>query len=114
MESKVTRSATVTFVFRGYGILSINGETLSWNKKATSFVTFGVINLLTDNNFSLPIKEIEYLETYTYIPGGGLKIIDKKGMEYKFSFKKKKDFEYFYNYLKEKMNNEQRNVAENF
>lgn len=102
MGSEIIKSATVTFVFRGYGILSINGETLYWNKKATSFITFGAINLLTENNFSIPIKDIEHIEKYTYIPGGGLKIIDKKGMEYKFSFKKKRDFEYFYNYLKEK------------
>ena len=114
MKNQIIAKATVTFVFRGYGVLSHNVETLSWNKKASSFVAFGAINLLTDNNFSIPIQEIGHVETYTYIPGGGLKIINKKGMEYKFSFKKKKDFEYFYNYLKEKMNNEQRNIAENF
>ena len=103
MKNETIAKATVTFVFRGYGILSLTEKNLSWNKKATSFITFGIINFATENNFSIPISDIERIETYTYIPGGGLCIINKDGKEYQFSFKKKKDFNVFYEYLKNKI-----------
>ena len=103
MKNEIIAKATVTFVFRGYGILSLTEKNLSWNKKATSLIAFGIINLATENNFSIPFSDIERIETYTYIPGGGICVIDKAGKEYKFSFKKKKDFNVCYEYLKNRI-----------
>lgn len=92
-------TARVTYVFTGYGDLTLTDEALYWNKSATSYLTFGVPNVITDSHFYLPLSEIAQVGKYTYLPGGGLAITDVRGKVYKFSFKRKKDFEVIYKYL---------------
>lgn len=89
----------VTFVFRGYGDLSLTDTALIWNKSTTSIIAFGLPNLLTDNYAVIPLESICKIEKYTYFPGGGLKIIIRDGKEFKFSFKSQKDYKIVWNYL---------------
>ena len=91
--------AKVTFVFRGYGWLTLTTNGLFWNKSATSYLTFGVLNALTDDFLGIKLDEIEKIAKYTYFPGGGLSVITNQGKEFKFSFKHKKDFIVIYDYL---------------
>lgn len=100
MSSIIVAKARVTFVFRGYGDLTLTDEELVWNKSATSFLTFGVVNALTENHRRIALADIRRIGTYTYYGGGGLLIVDKNGQEFKFSFKHKKDFNAIYGYLK--------------
>lgn len=96
-------TARVTFVMVGYGDLTLTDESLYWNKSATSLLTFGAGNAMTDNHFNLPLSEIINIETYTYFPGGGLSVTDNKGKVYKFSFKHKKELKIMFEYLKNRM-----------
>lgn len=91
--------ARVTLVFTGYGDLTLTDAALIWNKSASSFLTFGALNALTDNHLMIPLVDISRVGTYTYFPGGGLVITRKDGKEYKIAFKKKKDFNVVYDYL---------------
>ena len=91
--------ARVTLVFTGYGDLTLTDAALIWNKSASSFLTFGALNALTDNHLMIPLADIASVGTYTYFPGGGLVVTKKDGKEYKIAFKKKKDFNVVYDYL---------------
>ena len=91
--------AKVTLVFRGYGYLTLTDKMLYWNKSATSYVAFGMLNAVTDNHVSIPLENIARVGTYTYFPGGGLVITTNTGEEFKIAFKHKKDFEIVYDYL---------------
>lgn len=99
MGTKTIAKARVTYVFNGYGDLTLTDVALIWNKSATSFLAFGAMNAMTDNHLMIPLEEISRVGTYTYIPGGGLLVITKTGKEYKFSFKHKKEFKVIYEYL---------------
>lgn len=92
------KKARVTFVFRGYGDLTLTDQMLYWNKSASSFLTFGILNTLTDDHCSIHFSKISQVSTYRYV-NGGLLIRTNEGKEYKFGFKHKKDFDFFYNYL---------------
>lgn len=89
----------VTYVFNGYGDLTLTDVALIWNKSATTFLAFGVMGAATDNHLMIPLEDISSVSKYTYFPGGGLLVITKTGKEHKFSFKHKKDFETVYDYL---------------
>ena len=95
----VIHTARVTYVMVGYGDLTLTDEALYWNKSATSFLAFGAANAMTDSHFYLPLSEVDRVDTYTYLPGGGLAITDIRGKLYKFSFKHKKDFKVIYKHL---------------
>ena len=99
MGTKTIAKARVTYVFNGYGDLTLTDVALIWNKSATSFLAFGAMNAMTDNHLMIPLEDISKIGTYTYFPGGGLLVITKTGKEYKFSFKHKKDFKVIYEYL---------------
>ena len=101
MGTQIIKKARVTFVFRGYGDLILTDVALIWNKSATSYMVFGVMNAATEEHTMIPLEKISLVDKYTYYPGGGLKIIDKDGKEFKFSFKHKKDFIVIYEYLKQ-------------
>ena len=91
--------ARVTLVLTGYGDLTLTDAALIWNKSASSFLTFGALNALTDGYVMIPLTDIARVGTYTYFPGGGLVVTKKDGKEYKIAFKKKKEFKVVYDYL---------------
>lgn len=91
-------TARVTLVFTGYGDLTLTDAALIWNKSASSFLTFGALNALTDSHLMIPLTDIARVGTYTYV-SGGLVVTRKDGKEYKIAFKKKKDFDVVYDYL---------------
>lgn len=99
MATQVIVKTRVTFVFRGYGDLTLTDTALIWNKSATSYLAFGAMNTITDDHVMIPLDTISFFEKYTYLPGGGLKIVNNEGKEYKFSFKHKKDFKIIWDYL---------------
>lgn len=99
MGIKTIMKTRVTYVFNGYGDLTLTDKALIWNKSATSFLAFGLINIATDNHTMIPLEDISRIGTYTFFPGGGLSVITKTGKEHKFSFKHKKDFKVIYEYL---------------
>ena len=99
MGTKTIAKARVTYVFNGYGDLTLTDVALIWNKSATSFLAFGAMNTMTDNHLMIPLEDISKIGTYTYFPGGGLVVTKKDGKEYKIAFKKKKDFKVAYDYL---------------
>lgn len=90
--------ARVTLVFTGYGDLTVTDTAVIWNKSATSFLTFGILNAATQNHLMIPLSDISRVGTYTYV-SGGLVLYLKNGKEYKIGFKKKKDFKITYDYL---------------
>lgn len=92
----------VTLVFRGYGYLTLTDKILYWNKSATSYIAFGVLNAVTDNHVCIPLDNISKVGTYTYFPGGGLVVTTNTGEEFKIAFKHKKDFNVVFNYLNER------------
>ena len=57
------------------------------------------MNVVTDDYIMIPLESISLFEKYTYLPGGGLKIINNDGKEFKFSFKHKKDFKIIWDFL---------------
>lgn len=91
--------AKVTLVFVGYGWLTLTDKLLYWNKSATSFLTFGALNAVTDSHMIILLEDVARVGKYTYFPGGGLIVITNKGKEYKIAFKHKKDFNVIYEYL---------------
>ena len=99
MGTQIILKARVTFVFRGYGNLTLTDSALIWNKSASSYLVFGAINATTENHTMIPLESIHHIEKYTYFPGGGLKVINNDGKEFKFSFKHKKDFIIVWEYL---------------
>lgn len=99
MGNQTIIKARVTLVMGGYGDLTLTDVALIWNKSASSFLAFGVLNAATDNHLLIPLTDIAKVGTYTYIPGGGLVITKKDGKEYKIAFKKSKDFKVVYEYL---------------
>lgn len=99
MGTQIIVKTRVTFVFRGYGDLTLTDTALIWNKSATSYLAFGAMNTMTDDHVMIPLDTISFFEKYTYLPGGGLKIVNDEGKEYKFSFKHKKDFKIIWDYL---------------
>ena len=101
MGNQTIIKARVTLVFTGYGDLTLTDVALIWNKSATSYLAFGVLNAATDNHLMIPLTDIAKVGTYTYIPGGGLVVTKKDGKEYKIAFKKKADFNVVYKYLTE-------------
>ena len=101
LGTKEIIKAKVTLVFTGYGWLTLTDAALFWNKSATSYLTFGVLNAATSDHVCIPLTEIGKVGTYTYFPGGGLVVTTKTGKEYKIAFKHKKDFNVVYPYLSE-------------
>lgn len=99
MGTKTIAKARVTYVFNGYGDLTLTDAALIWNKSATSYLAFGVLATATDNHLVISLEDISRIDKYTYFPGGGLLVITKTGKEHKFSFKHKKDFTVIYEYL---------------
>ncbi len=104
MGTQVIMKTRVTFVFRGYGDLTLTDVALIWNKSATSYLVFGLMNVATDDHIMIPLENISVVDKYTYFPGGGLKIINNEGKEFKFSFKHKKDFNVIWDYLQNNKN----------
>ena len=105
MGTQVIAKTRVTFVFRGYGDLILTDAALIWNKSATSYLAFGVVNAATEDHIMIPLENIVSFDKYTYFPGGGLRIINNEGKEFKFSFKHKKDYQTIWNYLCNVKNN---------
>ncbi len=99
MGTKTIIKTRVTFVFRGYGDLTLTDAALIWNKSVTSYLAFGALNSATEDHVMIPLENIVQIEKYTYFPGGGLKVINNEGKEFKFSFKHKKDFKVIWDYL---------------
>ncbi len=99
MGTQIIAKSRVTFVFNGYGDLTLTDACLFWNKSATSYLAFGAMSALTADHVVIPFNSISLIDKYTYFPGGGLKIINNEGKVFKFSFKHKKDFVLFWNYL---------------
>ena len=95
----IIRTARVTLVKCGYGDLSLTDKALFWNKSATSYLAFGLMAEATDNHVLIPLESISNISTYTYFPGGGITLLLKDGKQYKIAFKKKKDLDFFYEYL---------------
>lgn len=104
MGTKTIIKTRVTFVFRGYGDLTLTDAALIWNKSATSYLAFGAMNAATEDHVMIPLEDISVVDKYTYFPGGGLKIINNEGKEFKFSFKHKKDFVVIWDYLQNNKN----------
>ena len=100
MGNQTIIKTRVTLVFKGYGDLTLTDAALIWNKSATSFLAFGVLNALTDDHLMIPLSDIANVGTYTYFPGGGLVITRKDGKEYKIAFKKNKDYKVVLDYLR--------------
>lgn len=98
-NERIIATARVTYVLRGYGDLTLTESALYWNKSATSFLAFGAMNAMTSSHIYLSFADISQIGTYTYFPGGGLMVIDNRGEVYKFSFKRKKDFNVIFSYL---------------
>lgn len=99
MGTKTIVKTRVTYVFNGYGDLTLTDAALIWNKSATTYLTFGVFGTMSNNHMMVALSDISRIGTYTYYPGGGLLVITKTGKEHKFSFKHKKDFKIVYDYL---------------
>lgn len=99
MGTQIIAKTRVTFVFRGYGDLTLTDVALIWNKSATSYLMFGAMNAATEDHTMIPLESIVSFDKYTYFPGGGLRIINNEGKEFKFSFKHKKDYQIIWNYL---------------
>ena len=107
MGAKVILKTRVTFVFNGYGDLTLTDAALIWNKSTTSYMAFGAMNAATEDHIMIPLENIFLVDKYTYFPGGGLKIINNEGREFKFSFKHKKDFNIILDYFQQKKNKQQ-------
>lgn len=101
VSNGIIHTARVTLVKVGYGDLSLTDKALFWNKSATSYLAFGVMAATTDNHILIPFENIATIGTYTYFPGGGIVLLLKDGKQYKIAFKKKKDFNFIYEYLKD-------------
>lgn len=85
--------------FRGNGKLTLTDSNLAWNKTAASFILFGASAALTDNFINIPLEDIDGIEKYTFLEGGGLKVTTKSGEIIKFSIKPKKAFILVFDYI---------------
>ena len=74
MGTQVIVKTRVTFVFRGYGDLTLTDAALIWNKSATSYLAFGAMNAATDDHVMIPLESIALFDKYTYLPGGGFEV----------------------------------------
>ncbi len=101
MGTQIIIKARVTYGFNGYGDLTLTDAALIWNKSATSYLAFGAMNAVTADHIMIPLENISLVDKYTYFPGGGLKVINNEGKEFKFSFKHKKDFNKIWDYLQQ-------------
>lgn len=99
MGTKTIIKTRVTYVFNGYGDLTLTDVALIWNKSVTSYLAFGIAGAASDNHLMILLDDISRVGTYAYFPGGGLLITTKTGKEHKFSFKHKKDFKVICDYL---------------
>lgn len=93
-------TARVTLVMHGYGDLSLTDKAVFWNKSGTTYVALGVMGAISDDHILIPFENIAQVGTYTYFPGGGMTLLLKDGKQYKVAFKKKKDFNFVYEYIK--------------
>jgi hypothetical protein len=100
VENGIIYTARVTLVMHGYGDLSLTDKAIFWNKSGTTFVAFGVIGTISDDHILIPFENIAQVGTYTYFPGGRMTLLLKDGKQYKVAFKKKKDFNFVYEYIK--------------
>lgn len=99
LGNEIISKVKVTLVFTGYGYLTLTDKLLYWNKSATSYLAFGVMNAATSDHLCISIDNIAKVGTYTYFPGGGLVVTTKEGKEYKIAFKHKKEFNVVHDYL---------------
>lgn len=84
--------------FVGYGNLTLTETALAWNKsKVSSYVVFGVVNVLTKDHLYLLLSEIVDVGKSPFT--GDLVVRDKEFRKYKFVFRHKKDFKTVYEYL---------------
>lgn len=86
-------------VFRGNGVLLLTDTVLAWNKSASSYLLFGAMAAATENTVSIPLEDISFVEKYTFLEGGGMKVTTKRGEVIKFSIKTKKAFNTVYEYV---------------
>ena len=100
VENGIIHKARVTLVMHGYGDLLLTDKALIWNKSATNYLAFGVLGAISDDHILLPFENVSKVGTYTYLPGGGITLLMKDGKQHKIAFKKKKDFNVVYAYLK--------------
>lgn len=99
LGTKTIVRTRVTLVLSGYGDLTMTDVALIWNKSASSYLAFGLLNSATADHLMIPLSDIARVGTYTYFPGGGLVITTNTGKEYKIAFKHKKDFNIVLDYL---------------
>lgn len=92
--------ARVTLVMTGFGELTLTGTALVWQKTLRHFLAFGVFGGMSANYLVIQIAEIASIGTYRY-SGGGLVVMLKDGRKHKIGFKRKSDFEMFYDRLSE-------------
>ena len=78
MGTKVIVKTRVTFVLRGYGDLTLTDVALIWNKSATSYLAFGAMNAATEDHTMIPLENIALFDKYTYLPGGGLRVVNTR------------------------------------
>lgn len=102
VSNGIIYTARVTLVKYGYGDLSLTDKAMFWNKSATTYVALGVMGAISDDHILIPFDNIASVGTYTYFPGGGITLLLKDGKQHKIAFKKKKDFNFVYEYLKDK------------
>lgn len=98
MSEKIIECRAIC-AMHGYGILTLTNEFIAWNKSAVNLIAFGVFSTLSDNFVGVPLSKILCVERYTFIGGGGVKVILKTGEAVKFSIKPKRNFDVIYNYL---------------
>ncbi len=99
LGNEIVSNAKVTLVFTGYGFLTVTDKAVFWNKSASSYFAFGLMNMATADHLCLPIENIAKVGKYTYFPGGGLVLTNNEGKIYKIAFKHKKDFTAAYDFL---------------
>ena len=92
-------STKVTFVKKGYGVLTLSDKDLTWKKSMSSVFAFGIFGAATDNDVYIPLSDIVKVGSYTYVGGGGLIVYLSSGQTYRIAFKSKKDFKTVFEYL---------------
>lgn len=91
-------------VFRGAGVLILTNTMLSWNKSASSFLLFGIMATQTENTVSIPLSDIAFVEKYTFLEGGGMKVTTSRGEIFKFSIMTKKAYSTVFDYINARTN----------
>ena len=94
MGVEILYKAKVTWVRYRYGTLSLTNRALCFEEPAILFDSISA-----DNSVVIPFTDIASIGTYTYLSGGGLIIYLKNGKQQKIAFNRKKDFNFFYEYL---------------